>query len=401
MMFHSMSPSLTLVLNSGSSSLKFALFDNTACVGRGGVSGIGIQPVLSAKGALFDSNTPAPPVLDAQCRTATDATHALVQWLENCLPPQSLRAVGHRVVHGGDIPKPLRVTLELLAHLKTLSPLAPLHQPFNLEAIDLIASLHPDVLQIACFDTSFHTTIPPLHSLYALPRKWRDMGVRRYGFHGLSYEYITGRLREIAPQTLTGRTIIAHLGNGASLCALKDGQSYDTSMGFSALDGLVMGTRPGTLDAGVILYLLRQTGMDEATIEHMLYHECGLLGVSGISSDMQTLLASPEASALQAIDLFCLRIAREAGGLISLLGGLDALVFTGGIGEHSAPIRARIATLLGWTGMVLDAPKNTAASGNQETQISTEPSPVALWRIPTDEESVIARHVREIVLRPE
>ena len=396
-----MPPSITLVLNSGSSSLKFALFDETNCIGSGSVSGIGTKPVLSAKGALFNSNSPAPPVLDAQCRTATDATHALIKWLEQCLPPQSLHAVGHRVVHGGDLPKPLRVTPELLAHLKTLSPLAPLHQPYNLEAIDLIAALHPDVPQVACFDTSFHATIPTLHSLYALPRKWRDAGVRRYGFHGLSYEYITSRLGEIAPQTLTGRTIVAHLGNGASLCALKNGQSYDTSMGFSALDGLVMGTRPGTLDAGVILYLMQQAGLDAAAIEHLLYRESGLLGVSGISSDMQTLLSNPAPASKEAIDLFCLRIVREAGGLISLLGGIDAMVFTGGIGEHAAPIRAQITEQLSWTGMSLNTAQNTAAPSNQETKLSTEQSQVAIWAIPTNEESVIAKHVREIVLRRE
>jgi len=390
-----MDPSnIILTLNSGSSSLKFALFDGETCIGRGGISGIGTKPTLSAKGNFFNDKPPV--ALDSQCQNATDTTHALIKWLEQCLPPHSLKAVGHRVVHGGDIPNPLRVTPDLLAHLKSLIPLAPLHQPYNLEAMEQIAALHPDVPQVACFDTSFHATIPPLHSLYAIPRKWREAGVRRYGFHGLSYEYIARRLKQIAPQAYAGRTIVAHLGNGASLCALKNGQSYDTSMGFSVLDGLVMGTRPGSLDAGVVLYLLRQAGLDEAAIEHMLYHECGLLGVSGISSDMATLLASPEASAHEAIDLFCHRIAREAGGLISLLGGLDTLVFTGGIGEHAAPIRARIATALGWTGAILDPEKNLAAS--QESLISAPQSPIALWLIPTDEESIIARHVRELAM---
>jgi acetate kinase len=383
--------SFILTLNSGSSSLKFALFDGATCVGRGGICGIGATPKLSVTGALFDR---AALTIDVRGHTATDATHALMQALEKYLPPNALQAVGHRVVHGGALPEPLRVTPGLLAHLKTLAPLAPLHQPFNLEAIDLIARLHPDVPQIACFDTSFHTTIPPLHTLYALPRQWRDQGVRRYGFHGLSYEYIAERLRKIAPQAYAGRTIIAHLGNGASLCALKNGQSYDTSMGFSALDGLVMGTRPGTLDAGVILYFLQHAGLDEPAIEHMLYRESGLLGVSGISSDMQVLLASAEETAKTAIELFCLRLAREAGGLISMLGGLDAFVFTGGIGEHAAPIRARVAEMLGWTGMALDDRKNSA---NQEGLISTPQSPVAIRMIPTDEESVIARHVAMIL----
>lgn len=388
--------SYILVLNSGSSSLKFALYDRYSknCAGSGAIMDIGNKAALAATGELLTGNR-APPALD-KCHTTTDATHALIKWLETCLPSTALAAVGHRVVHGGDLAKPMLVTPELLAHLETLVPLAPLHQPFNLEAICLIKQSHPNVPQVACFDTSFHVTVPPLHRYFALPRMWHDRGVKRYGFHGLSYEYIAGRLKEIAPRAFPGRIIVAHLGSGASLCALKGGRSFDTSMGFSALDGLVMGTRPGTLDAGVMLYFLKEAGLDEIAIEHMLYHESGLLGVSGISPDMKALLASKEAAAREAIDLFCLRLAREAGGLISLLGGLDAFVFTGGIGERAPAIRALVCASLNWIGVGIDADKNKTAANDREELLSTPQSKVAVWLIPTNEEFVIARYVREI-----
>jgi acetate kinase len=391
--------SIILALNSGSSSLKFALYgcDGEKAVGRGAIADIGGTAKLSAEGALFVDKVRTLPPVSEVCRTTTDALHALLKWLETCLPPDTLAAVGHRVVHGGDLAQPMLVTPDLLAHLKTLVPLAPLHQPFNLEAIDLIARVHPKVPQVACFDTSFHAGIAPLQRFFAVPRHWHDRGVKRYGFHGLSYEYIAGRLAKISPRASTGRTIVAHLGNGASLCALKDGRSFDMSMGFSALDGLVMGTRPGTLDAGVMLYFLQEAGLGEAAIEHMLYHESGLLGVSGISSDMATLLASKEPAAREAIDLFCLRITREAGGLISLMGGIDAFVFTGGIGEHAAAIRAQIGAALGWTGLVIDVAASTAATGTQETRLSAPQSPIEVWMIPTDEEAVIARHTRSAI----
>jgi acetate kinase len=390
-----------LVLNSGSSSLKFALFEGKKCVGRGAITGIGNKPDLSIKGELFDGWTiPSPPISSNTCRTTTDATHLLIKWLETRLPAGALAAVGHRVVHGGDLAKPMLVTPDLLKRLQSLAILAPLHQPFNLEAIDLIASLHPNIPQVACFDTSFHSTMPLLHRRFALPRKWHDKGVRRYGFHGISYEYIAGRLREISPQAFEGRTLVAHLGSGASLCALKNGVSFDTSMGFSALDGLVMGTRPGTLDAGVILYFLQEAGLDEAAIERILYHESGLLGVSGISSDMRALLDRKEASAREAVDLFCLRIVREGGGLAALMGGLDALVFTGGIGEHAAAIRAQVCLSFRWLGVELNGEKNMGVKAGEDALLSAPQRKVEIWVIPTDEETIIAEYTSSLILRP-
>jgi len=391
-----MSDTYILTLNAGSSSLKFALFDDSSCVGRGAITGLGTKPDFSFKSDLL-AQSHIPPLLPDDCRTTAHATQALIEWLEKSLPTGSIKAVGHRVVHGGDRAQSMLVTKELRAQLEKLIPLAPLHQPFNLEAVDLITKFNPDIPQVACFDTSFHATMPPLHRRFALPRKWHDEGVKRYGFHGLSYEYITGRLRETSQRAFQGRTIAAHLGNGASLCALKGGQSFDTSMGFSALDGLVMGTRPGTLDAGVMLYFMQHAKLDESTIEHVLYRESGLLGVSGISADMKTLLESNELTAREAIDLFCLRIAREAGGLISLMGGIDAFVFTGGIGEHGTEIRAQVAASMEWAKLALDTGKNDAATGNEEQLLSTPQSAVEIRLIPTDEESVIARHVREVL----
>lgn len=388
-----------LVLNSGSSSLKFALFQSNHCVGRGNITGIGHKASMSVKGKLFADGVFVSPVFGSECHTTTDATRFLLKWIENYLPANSLAAIGHRVVHGGELTESMLVTDDVLALLKSLAPLAPLHQPFNLESINLIAELYPDISQVACFDTLFHNTMPPLHRRFALPRKWYDQGVQRYGFHGLSYEYIAGRLSELSPKAYKGRTIAAHLGSGASLCALRGGKSLDVSTGFSALDGLIMGTRPGTLDAGVILYFLQEAKLDPAAINQMLYYESGLLGVSGISSDMAELLASQEPTAREAIDLFCLRIAREAGGLISLLGGVDAIVFTGGIGEHAAAIRTQVCASLGWIGVALDAETNRAAKSDQETLLSSSRSKVEIWLIPTDEEAVIAHHTAMVVAK--
>lgn len=388
-----------LVLNSGSSSVKFALYeqDGKECVGRGAIKNIGKNASMSVSGTFFVDKPHIMPTFSRECRTTTNATHALMKWLEQCLPSEQLVAVGHRVVHGGHIEEPCLVTPDIIAYLETLVPLAPLHQPFNLEAIDLITRLHPNVPQVVCLDTSFHTTIPPLHQRFALPRKWHDEGVKRYGFHGLSYEYIAGCLKEKSPRASRGRTIVAHLGGGASLCALQEGKSFETSMGFSALDGLVMGTRPGTLDAGVLLYFLQEKNMDEAAIEHMLYHDAGLLGVSGISSDMATLLDSQVSSAREAVDLFCLRITREAGALISLLAGLDAFIFTAGIGEHAPVIREKICSSLAWIGLELDLTKNSQAHGDQAVMLSKPLSKVDVWLIPTDEEQVIARHTSALI----
>ena len=396
-----MTPALAiLVLNGGSSSLKFALFAGDRCTGRGSITGLGHKASLSARGELFTDKAFPLPVLGEDCRTTTDATRILINWMMTFLPRNNLAAVGHRVVHGGDLTKPMRLTTDLVERLESLASLAPLHQPFNIESINFIAEIYPDIPQVLCFDTAFHDTIPLLHRRFALPRHWYDQGVKRYGIHGLSYEYIAGRLSEIAPPAFAGRTIVAHLGSGASLCALKNGKSFDTSGGFSELDGLVMGTRVGTLDAGVILYFLQKEIFDASRIASMLYQESGLRGISGISSDMATLLDRPEPTAREAIDLFCLRITQQAGGLISLLGGIDALVFTGGIGEHAARIRAQVCKSLEWIDMDLDAEKNALAKSDQEALLSSPRSKVEIWLIPTDEEAVIARHTRELLRLP-
>ena len=267
----------------------------------------------------------------------------MIGWAEGHLGADRLIAVGHRVVHGGpDHYRPERATAALLDALDRLTPLAPLHEPHNIAPIRAIAAARPNLLQVACFDTAFHHTMPKVATRFALPREYEQAGVRRYGFHGLSYEYIAGRLREIAPELAKGRVIAAHLGNGASLCAMLDGQSVDTTMGFTALDGLVMGTRSGNLDPGVILYLEQERGLSAKQVETLLYEQSGLLGVSGgLASDMRTLLASDDPHAKEAIELFVYRIAREIGALTSSLGGLDGLVFTAGIGEHAPEIREK------------------------------------------------------------
>lgn len=355
--------------------------------------GIGSKPHMLTVGDVFDDKAASIPLQDDECKTTTDATRILL----SALPPTlSLVAIGHRVVHGGDMVGPMLVSPDIIEQLQLLAPLAPLHQPYNLEAINLIAEMHPDLPQVVCFDTSFHNTLPALNRRFAIPRHWHDRGVRRYGFHGISYEYITKRLAELSPRALNGRTLAAHLGSGASLCAIKGGKSLDMTTGFSALDGLVMGTRPGTLDAGVILYFLQETGLDVSVVNHMLYHESGLLGVSGISSDIQTLLSSQDPAAREAIDLFCLRITRESGGLISLMGGLDAVVFTGGIGEHAASIRAQICASLEWIGIQIDKEKNAAFKGNQEILLSSPQSKAEVWVIPTNEEAIICAHTRTV-----
>jgi acetate kinase len=297
-------------------------------------------------------------------------------------------AAGHRVVHGGEaFAAPVRVDAAVLAKLEELVPLAPLHQPHNLAAIRAMAALRPGLPQVACFDTAFHRTQPRLAQIFALPRELTGQGIKRYGFHGLSYEYISGALAGYMGDGARGRVIVAHLGNGASLCALRDGISVATTMGFSTLDGLVMGTRGGNLDPGVLVYLLRQ-GWDVARIENLLYRESGLLGVSGMSSDMRDLLASADAHAQEAVALFAYRIMREIGSLAAALGGLDALVFTGGIGERAAPVRSAVCEQLAWLGVALD----TAANDKAGPCITQPQSKVSAWVIPTDEELVIVRH---------
>jgi acetate kinase len=311
-----------------------------------------------------------------------------LDFIDNHLGRDGLTAVGHRIVHGGaDHVVPELITPALLTALRALIPLDPLHMPDNLAPISAVAAARPALRQVACFDTAFHHTMPSVAKRLALPLEISDQGVRRYGFHGLSYEYIAGRLTHLSPALAHGRVIVAHLGSGASLCALKDGKSIDTTMGFSALDGLVMATRCGLLDPGVILYLVRQ-GHSFADIESMLYHRSGLLGVSGISGDVRVLLASDDPRAREAIELFTYRIASEAGALISALGGLDGLVFTAGIGEHAPSIRSAICTRLTWLGLCLDDVANTAGVD----RISTSDSAIEVRVIATDEEAMIARH---------
>ena len=388
--------SYILVLNGGSSSLKFALFKDNEynCVGRGIIAEIGKKARFSSKGEMFEGKTP--PEVEGRCGSPGEATELLLAWLDTCLPPNALLAVGHRVVHGRDFKDHMIVRPHILAYLKTQMPLAPLHQPFNVEVIDRATAMYPKVPQIACFDTAFHTTIPALHRRYAIPRIWEEKGVKRYGFHGLSYEYIAGRLKEVAPRAFNGNAVVAHMGNGASLCALDHGKSFDTSMGFSVLEGLVMGTRPGNLDVGVLLYFMREAKLDEKAIERMLYHDSGLKGVSGITSDMSELLASQDPAAREAVDLFCLRATREISAFIGMLGGIDAIVFTGGIGENARPIRAQIAASLSWVGVDLDEQKNAAADGKSEVLLTTPHSKVEVWLIPTNEEAVIARSARKL-----
>lgn len=380
-----------LSLNAGSSSIKFALF-HAASPFRGEIEDPGSEPHMVARDStgkvLIDKRLPAGFDL---------SLHALLDFADAHLGTDDLGAVGHRVVHGGaDHIQPELVTPAVLAALKDLTPLDPLHMPGNLAPIRAVAAARPLLKQVVCFDTAFHHTIPPVASRFAIPRAISDAGVRRYGFHGLSYEYIAGRLRHQAPALAAGRVIVAHLGSGASLCAMKDGVSIDTSTGFSALDGLVMATRCGLLDPGVILYLGRQ-GRGFAEIEDMLYRRSGLLGVSGISGDVRILLASSDPHARDAIDLFTYRIAAQVGALVSALGGLDGLVFTAGIGEHAPAIRAEVCNRLAWLGLRL----NGVANAGGADCISIPESSVAVHVIATDEEAMIAEHTLAAIAQTE
>jgi acetate kinase len=386
-----------LTLNAGSSSLKFSLFEfgpdrALRLMSEGQVEGIGTAP-------RFIANSPDGAVLAEHRWPDTKPDYnALIEnvtsFAESHLGRDQLIAVGHRVVHGGpDHDRPQRVTPELLTALDRLIPLAPLHEPHNIAPMRAMAAARPALPQVACFDTAFHHNMPVVATRFALPRQYEAEGVRRYGFHGLSYEFIASRLRELAPDLARGRVIAAHLGNGASLCAMRDGCSVDTTMSFTALDGLVMGTRGGNLDPGVVLYLEQQHGMTAEAVEHLLYNESGLLGVSGISSDMRALLASSDGRAREAIELFVFRIAREIGAMIASLGGVDGIVFTAGIGEHSPEIRTMVSRRLGWLGAMLDE----TANGRGALRISTPESRVALYVVPTSEETMIAQHTLDIV----
>jgi acetate kinase len=387
-----------ITFNAGSSSIKFSLYEvdgstslRLAC--RGELDRIGSAPHFVARDAagsvLADQSWPDPN------KPFASLLLTVLDWVEGHLGAATLIGVGHRVVHGGpDHDRPERVTPALLAALDGLTPLAPLHEALNIAPMRAIAVSHPKLAQVACFDTAFHHTMPAVASRFALPRDYEIAGLRRYGFHGLSYEYISRRLREVAPDLAKRRVIVAHLGNGASLCALQNCRSIDTTMGLTPLDGLVMGTRSGSLDPGVILYLEQERGMTAKQVEDLLYRRSGLLGVSGgIASDMRTLLASSEPHAKEAVELFVYRVAREIGALASSLGGLDGLVFTAGIGEHAPEIRVLVCARLGWLGVELDRPANVRG----EPIISSAQSRVAVRIIPTDEEAMIARHTLDTI----
>lgn len=379
-----------LTLNAGSSSLKFSVFDGEREALRGQVSGIGTHPKVEAK---RDGKPLEPPGLHGT--THEEFLPGLLDWTGSHLYGASIGAAGHRVVHGGtDFVAPVRVTDEVVAALERLVPLAPLHQPHNIATIRAVAKVRPDLPQAACFDTAFHSTMPEVATWLALPRAMHDAGLRRYGFHGLSYEFIAGRLRELAPGLAAGRVLVAHLGNGASLCAMRDGRSVNTTMGFTALDGLVMATRCGSLDPGAVLYLMQSRGMSADDVEDMLYHKSGLLGVSGLSGDMRDLAASGDLRAREAVELFAHRIVSCAGGLIAGMGGLDGVVFTAGIGEHDAAVRAKVCAALSWLGLTVDETAN-AAGGT--ARISASGSRAEAWVIPTDEEAVIARHTLAVL----
>jgi acetate kinase len=381
-----------LVLNAGSSSLKFCVYKRTdetdwQVAGRGQIEGIGTSPWLSAKdayGVVLANNS-----LDASVADGHAAIDALASWLRSKWQGARVLGVGHRVVHGGvRYGQPVVMTRQILSDLHELIPLAPLHQPYNLAAIHAVFDHLPDVPQVACFDTGFHSGHSQVADLIPLPRSICGSGLRRYGFHGLSYEYIDSVLPEVAPAIAKGRVIVAHLGSGASLCALQGGKSVDNSLGFTALDGLCMGTRPGALDPGVVLYLFQSLGLTAKEVEKMLYTQSGLLGISGISNDMRDLLGRDEPEARLAVDYFVYRAAKEIGALTAVLGGVDALVFTAGIGENSPEIRRRICEASSWLGVDLDS----EANANGASRISTAQSKVSAWVVPTNEELMIARH---------
>jgi len=381
-----------LVLNAGSSSLKFCVFARPEAEAwqlesRGQIEGIGTSPRMTVKDA--DGTILLDRKLGAEAHDGQDAINALAAWLRSSYGGAQIVGVGHRVVHGGArFTGPTIVTPQVVAELRALIPLAPLHQPYNLAAIQAVSERLPDVPQVACFDTSFHRGQPAVAEVVPLPQHIRRAGVQRYGFHGLSYEYIASVLPRVAPEIAAGRVIVAHLGSGASLCALRNGKSMDSTLGFTALDGLCMGTRPGSVDPGVILYLFQTLGLSAKEVETILYKKSGLLGISGISNDMRDLLRSSEPEARLAVDYFVYQAAKEIGALAAVLGGIDGLVFTAGIGENSAEVRRRICEASRWLGIQLDP----AANARNATRISADASSVSVWVIPTNEELMIARH---------
>jgi acetate kinase len=380
-----------LAYNAGSSSIKFAVFSrdhDRLCVGT--IRGIG-----SAQAEFSICGTEATGTTDIKV-TANDHRQALdivLDWLEREGTAWRLTAAGHRVVHGGsEFRQPVRVDEEILYSLKALIPLAPLHQPHALQAIEALMARYPQLPQVACFDTAFHATMPMQEYRLPLPDALARKGIRRYGFHGLSYESIASVMPEHLGNAADGRVVIAHLGHGVSMCAVRNRQSVATTMGFTPLDGLPMGRRSGAIDPAVVLYLLAQ-GMTTPEVSDLLHQHSGLLGLSGISDDMHVLLASDDPRAAEAIDIFCYRISRELGSLAAALGGLDAVVFTGGIGMHAAPVRERVCRTAAWLGIELDAGANL----ENALRISSVSSPVSAWVIPTDEERMIAQHTSALL----
>lgn len=386
-----------LVLNAGSSSLKFAVYGRAPDApwqleAQGQVDGIGSQPRLrardSAGAGLVDQG------LATTVGDAAAALQVLAGWLRSHFPGSRVVAVGHRVVHGGSaFAEPCVVTPGVLATLRTFIPLAPLHQPHNLAAIEAVAAQLPGVPQVACFDTSFHRGQPGLAQLIPLPAAVREAGVQRYGFHGLSYEYIASVLPQVAPGIAEGRVIVAHLGSGASLCAMRHRKSVDSTLGFTALDGLCMGTRPGAVDPGVILHLFQAMGLSASEVEAMLYKQSGLLGISGTSNDMRLLLERDDPASRLAVEYFVYQAAKQVGAMAAVLGGIDALVFTAGIGERSAEIRRRLCRASAWLGIAL----HDEANARHGPLISTRDSAVSTWVIPTNEELMIARHTATLL----
>jgi acetate kinase len=386
-----------LVVNAGSSSLKFNVYvlgagEGLFLMSRGQMDGIGTRPRLRARddreATLIDTSFAAAEVPDL-----AEATSRVSGWLRERYADASLAAVGHRVAHGGPVyAAPVAVDDSVLTVLERFVPLAPLHQPHHLRPIRMLAQRHPGLLQVACFDTAFHRGHAAVADLYALPDALYQEGVRRYGFHGLSYEYVAGRLSQVAPEVAGGAVVVCHLGSGSSMCAIKGGRSVDSTMGFTALDGLPMGTRCGQLDPGVILYLLTEKGYTTRDVAQLLYQQAGLRGLSGISNDVRDLLASDDPRARLALDYFVYRVARELGSLAAAMDGIDGVVFTAGIGENSAEIRARVCARAGWLGLRLDDAANRAGG----PRISAAGSRLSAWVIPTDEEQMIARHTLDV-----
>ena len=385
-------------LNAGSSSIKFALFEADDAVLAS--AAVGLVETVDGKRHIRVHDGGGATIHDVSWTGSggfhADALRRILAWRQATFPDAHVVAAGHRVVHGGlKYDAPVLVTDAVLDYLRSLVPLAPLHQPHNIAGILAAQEAWPHVQQVACFDTAFHRAHPFVDDAFALPRSFYDEGVRRYGFHGLSYEYITGRLREIAPHHAAGRVAVAHLGNGASMCAIRDGLSVASTMGFTALDGLPMGTRCGQLDPGVVLYLMQEKKMDAGQIQDLLYRESGLKGLSGVSNDMRELEASGKTEAQQAIEYFVFRIRRELGGMAAVLKGLDAVVFCGGIGEHAWRIRERVLEGMEWIGIELDRTANRESA----QVISSERSRVRVFVIPTDEEAMIARHTLAVIDR--